>query len=102
MLQRARTLFFTFNKLINIILRSITSPQPELLLFYAKIPNNFALLAFYIDDIFGTYKSYQKQYIFLHDYFFLYWVWSKLKLAFFKLKIEITNIFAFRKEDEIG
>lgn len=36
MLQKAKTLFFPFDELINIIFRPIPSPQLEFLLFYKK------------------------------------------------------------------
>ena len=87
---------------MNIVLGPIPSPIPKLLLLYAKTPKNSALLAFYMDNIFGAFKTYQKQYIFLYDHFFLRMVWSKLKLVFPKLKIGMTKIFALREEHEIG
>ena len=100
--QGARTSCFIFNELINIIFRSIPSPQPELLLLYNKTAKKSASFTFYMDDIFGAFKTYQKQYIFLHDHFFPHMVWSRLKLILSKLKIGITKIFALRKEHNIG
>ena len=54
-----------------------------------------------MDSIFEAFKTYQKQYIFPYDYFFPCILWSKLKLAFFKLKIRMTKIFALEKENKI-
>lgn len=45
---------------MNIVFRFILSPKLEPLLFYAKTFKDFALLAFYINDIFGAFKIYQK------------------------------------------
>lgn len=45
---------------MNIILRFILFPKLKLLLFYVKTFKDFALLTFYIDDIFGAFKIYQK------------------------------------------
>ena len=101
MSQVARTSVFTFGELINIVFGPIFSPMPEPSPLHAKTPKDSASLAFYMDDIFGVFKTYQEQYIFLRDHFFLRIVWSKLKLAFFKLKIGMTQIFAFGKEHEI-
>lgn len=100
--QGAKTLFFTFGELINIVLGPIPSSQLKSLLFYRKIAKNTALFAFYIDDIFEAFKTYQEQYIFLRNHFFHCIVWSKSKLAFSKLKIKMTKIFALEKEHEIG
>lgn len=77
-------------------------PQLELSLLYSEMAKDSALFAFYIDDIFGAFKFYQKQYIFLHNHFYLCLIWSQLKLVFPKLKIGMTKIFALRKEYEIG
>lgn len=102
MSQEAKTLFFTFNELINIILVSILLSQPKPSLLYRKTAKNTTLLIFYINNIFKTFTTYQEQYIFLHNYFFLYMVWFKLKLVFFKLKIGMTKIFALEKKHKIG
>ena len=102
MTQGARTSVFTFGKLMNIVLGPIFSPKPEPSLLHAKTPKDSALLAVYMDDIFRAFKIYQEQYIFLHDHFFPHMVWSKLKLAFAKLKIGMTKIFVLREEHKIG
>ena len=96
--QRARTSCFTFSKLINIVLGSISTLQSKSSLFYGKTAKDSALLAFYMDNYFEAFKTYQKQYIFLYNYFFPRMVWSKLKLILSKLKIEITKIFALEEE----
>lgn len=75
--------------------------QPKPLLFYKKTAKNTASFAFYMDDIFEAFKTYQNQYIFLYDHFILHLVWSKLKLAFSIFKIGMTKIFIFRKEHKI-
>ena len=100
--QRAKTLFFIFGKLIKIVLGLILSSQSELSLIYRKTAKDTTSLAFYIDNIFETFKTYQEQYIFLRNHFFPRIVWSKLKLAFSKLKIEMTKIFALKEEHKIG
>ena len=102
MLQRGKTSVFIFDGLMNIVLWLIPSPNPELSLFHAKTPNDSISLAFYMDGIFGAFKTYQEQYIFLHNYFFLCIIWSKLKLTFSKLKIGITKISTLEEEYEIG
>lgn len=70
----AKTSSFIFNEFIDIVLRPIPLPQPESLILHSKTTKNSASFAFYIDDIFGPFKTYQKQYIFLHEYFFPYMV----------------------------
>lgn len=100
--QRPKILFFTFNKLISIVFGLILLSQPEFLLFYGITDQDIASLIFYIDDIFRAFKTYQKEYIFLHNHFFLNMTWSQLKLEFFKLKINITKIFILKKEYKIG
>ena len=55
-----------------------------------------------MDDIFGAFKTYGEQLIFLHDHFFPHMVWSRLKLMLSKLKIGLTKIFALGEEYEIG
>ena len=100
--QGARTSVYTFGKLMNIFLEPIFSPKLELLLLHTKTSKDSALLAFYMDDIFGAFKTYQEQYVFLREHFFLCMVLSKLKLAFSKLKISMTKIFVLGKEHEIG
>lgn len=69
---------------------------------FEKTAKNFVSLIFYIDNIFGAFNTYQKQFIFLYDYFFPCIVWSKLKLFLFKLKVEIIKIFALEKEHQTG
>ena len=101
MLQRARTSSFIFNELINIILGPIPALHSKLSLFYRKTAEDTASLVFYMDNIFGVFKIYKKQRIFLRDHFFLCMVWSKLKLMLSKLKIGMTKIFALREEHEI-
>ena len=87
---------------MNIILRPILSPQLELSLFYDKTAKDSTSIMFYMDDIFGIFKTYQEQCIFLHNHFFLHIVWSKLKLILSKLKIEMTKIFTLEEEHKIG
>lgn len=58
MLPEARTMFFIFDELMNIILRSILLPQPELLLLYKKTAKITASFAFYIDNFFKAFKTY--------------------------------------------
>lgn len=99
--ERARTPFFIFNKLMNIFLGPIPSLQFKRLLLYRKTTKESTLLAFYIDKIFEDFKTYQEQFIFLCDYFFLYMVWSQLKLVLFKVKIRITHIFTLEKKHKI-
>ena len=60
MSQGARTSVFTFGKLMNIVLGPIPSPKLEPSLFHAKISKNSTLPAFYIDDIFKAFKTYQE------------------------------------------
>ena len=43
---------------MNIVLRPIPLSQPELLLLYKKTFKDTASLAFYMDNIFGTFKIY--------------------------------------------
>lgn len=95
-------MFFTFDQLINIVLRLILLLQPELLLVYKKTAKDIALLTFYINNIFEVFKTYQEKFIFLCNYFFSFIIWFKLKLAIFKLKIKITKIFAFKEKHKIG
>lgn len=45
---------------MNIIFGPISSPKQDQLLLYTKTSKNFVLLAFYIDDIFGAFKTYQE------------------------------------------
>ena len=98
MSQRARTSSFTFNELMNIDLGPIPTPQLEPSLLHGKTTKDFAPFAFYMDDIFGAFKTHQKQYIFLRDNFFLHMVWSRLKVMLSKVKIGMTKIFALGKE----
>lgn len=100
--QEAKTSFFTFDELMNIILGLILLSQPEFLLFYRKTAKNNTSVVFYIDNSFGAFKIYQEQYIFLRDHFFPYIVWSKLKLVFFKFKIRMTKIFILGEEYKIS
>ena len=86
MSQGARASFFIFNELMNIIFRPISLPQPELLLLNRKTTKNSACFTFYMDDIFETFKTLQKQYIFLHDHYFPRMVLSRLKLMLPRLK----------------
>ena len=97
MSKRARTSVFTFGELMNIVSGLILFLMPESSTLHTKTSKDSILLAFYMDDIFGAFKTYQKQYMFLHNYFFLRMVWSKLKLTFSNLKIGITKIFALEK-----
>lgn len=69
-LQRARTSFFTFSKLINFVFWLILLLQPELSLLYGNTAKNTLSLVFYMDDIYGAFKTHQKQYIFLCKQFF--------------------------------
>lgn len=58
MSQNARTLTFTFDKLINIVFKPILLSESKLLLLYRKIAKNTASFPFYIDNIFGAFKIY--------------------------------------------
>lgn len=86
---------------MNIILGPIPLLQPKSSPFYTKTTKNTTSLVFYLDNIFRSFKTYQKQYIFSHDHFILCIVLTKLKLVFFKLKIRIINIFMLEKEHKI-
>ena len=57
---------------MNIILGPISILQIELSLLNKKTTQNFAIFAFYIDDIFEAFNTHQDQYIFLYDPFFPY------------------------------
>ena len=57
MLQGSRTSSFTFNKLMIIVLGPIPTAQSESLLLYGKTTKDSASLAFYMDDIFGAFKT---------------------------------------------
>ena len=93
-----KILVFTFGELMSIVLGLIPFSKLELFLFHAKTLKNFVLLAFYINNIFGAFKIYQKFYLFQPNNFFLQIGWSKLKLAFSKLKIDMTKIFTLREK----
>ena len=54
-LWETRTLSFTFIKLINIILRPISTLKPKPLLLYLGIEYKPPNLAFYLNDILGAY-----------------------------------------------
>ena len=86
---------------MNLVLGFIPVSHPKSLLFYGKTTKNIASFAFYMDDIFEVFKTYKKQLIFLHDYFFPRMVWSRLKLMLSKLKIGMTMIFALEEEHKI-
>ena len=58
--QGAKTSSFTFNELMNIILGLISVPHPEPLILYGKIAKDTVLLTFYMDNIFGAFKIYEK------------------------------------------
>ena len=60
MSQRAKTSIFIFGEPMNIILGPILFPKPEPSLFHAKTPNDSASLAFYMDDIFEAFNTYQE------------------------------------------
>ena len=60
MSQGARTSVFAFGKLLNIVLGPISSSKLEPSILHAKTPKDSVLLAFYMDDIFGTFKTYQE------------------------------------------
>ena len=55
---------------MNIAIGLILFSQLKSLLLHGKITKNFTSFAIYMDDIFGAFKTYQKQYIFLNDHFF--------------------------------
>lgn len=102
MSQRAKTSYFIFSELINIIFWPILSTQSELSLLYSKIAKYTVLFTFCIDDIFGASKTYKEQLIILHNHFFSYIVWSKLRFGLSKLKLGITKIFILGEKYEIG
>ena len=56
---------------MNIVLGPISSPKSEPSLLHTKTSKDSPLLAFYINDIFEAFKTYQKQYISLRNYFFV-------------------------------
>ena len=60
MSQIARTLSYTFNELMNIVLGLIPISQTQSLLLNRKTTEDSALFAFYIDDIFEVFKNYQE------------------------------------------
>ena len=60
MSQGARTLSFTFNNLMNIVLRPIPTFQLEPSLLHGKTTKDSASFAFYMDDIFEAFKTHQK------------------------------------------
>ena len=90
--QSIRTSSFTFIELINIILRLISEPYPEPSLLHAIIHTTSSSIFFYIDDIFGDHKTFEKQYHFLEYHFFPRLLWSLMKISLSKLKIEITEL----------
>lgn len=102
MLQKPRTSSFYFDELINIVFTSNSSLLSKPLFFYGKTSEDIASITFYIDNIFEAFKTYEKQLIFLYDYFFPCMVWSRLKLMLSKLKIGMMKIFALREEYKIG
>lgn len=70
MSQEATTLSFTFSELMIIVFGPILSSHLEPSSIYGKTAKDTALLAFYIIVIFRVFKTDQKQYIILPDYFF--------------------------------
>ena len=100
--QGARISSFSFNEFMNIVFGPIPVLQPEPSLLYRKTAKDTTLLAFYMDDIFGVFKTHEEQLIFLRDHFFPCIVWSKLKLILSKLKIGMIKIFALEEEHKIG
>ena len=45
---------------MNIVLGPIPTPQPEPSLLHGKTTKDSASFAFYMDDIFGAFKTYQE------------------------------------------
>lgn len=68
--QRARISSFTFNELMNIVLGPILAAHLKLSLLHRKITHELVSLAFYMDNIFGAFKTYHEKYISLRDHFF--------------------------------
>lgn len=54
----AKTSFFIFSKLINIVFRPILPFQMKFLLLHSKMAKDSILLTFYIDNIFRAFKFY--------------------------------------------
>ena len=48
----------TFGELMNIVFGPIPSLKPEPSLFYVKSTKDSTSVAFYLDDIFGAFKTY--------------------------------------------
>lgn len=73
MLYEVRMPSFTFNKLINIVFRPIHLLLSEFSIFYRKTVKDTDSLSFYMNNIFRTFKTYEKQPIFSFDHFFYTW-----------------------------
>ena len=91
------------SELMNIALRSISSPNPKSSLLEA-MGDRFSPppLSFYINNLFSGAKDFESLYSFLKDHFFPYIEWAKLRLLFKKLKLFIGEINAFRVTYIIG
>lgn len=87
---------------MNIILKPIIFLSLKLLLLDGKTTKEVILFAFYINNIFEVFKTYQEPYVFLYSYFFSNMIWFKLKLILSKVKIGITKIFILREKYKIG
>ena len=101
MLQNIRTSSFTFIKLMNIAIKLISKLISESSLFYEEKLYELTELAFYINNIFFVYDSFEKQYSFLKDHFLLKILWIKLRLFFLKLSLFVIKIRVLRQDYEI-
>lgn len=69
MSQKTRILFFTFIKIMNIVIKSISELKSELSLLYETKLHESNELIFYIDDIFIVHDFYEKQFVFFKNHF---------------------------------
>lgn len=91
MSQETRTSSFTFTKLMNILLKFISSSNSKSSLLHNVNESN-SNVEFYIDDIFEEFVLWQELYDFLKQQFFSRLIWNKMKIFFQKLRIEILKI----------
>ena len=92
MSQKTKFFFFTFIEFMSIVLKLIFESNFEFFLLYFDDQHTLIFIVYYMNDIFETHITYEKQYCFFRNHLFSRLLWSQMKISLNKLKIDMHEI----------
>ena len=102
MQQDSMSAGFTLAELMYRVFGFLPPPHNEPSLLHSPDPAESASLTFYMNDIFGGFGDFEKQFAFLKNQFFPRIEWARLRLTFKKLHLFAESVKALNVIHEVG